>query len=835
MNELDENKPKIIRGDDPEVVVTPVAPGQSGPLDDGEGIALPPEVAILPVRNMVIYPGTVLPLQIGRDKSRRLLSSVLPNQKVIVTVCQKNPQVEDPGPDDLYNVGSAVVVLKLLKMEDENQSVIVHGRVRVMIDGYVKTEPYLVARVHALRDVVEAGTEMDALVMNARNAARKVIQLSPNIPEEAVVILNNIEQPGMLADFLASNLPIDIAAKQKLLEDLSVVNRLRIIAVELQKQLEVLELGNKIQSQVRENMDKTQREYFLQEQMKAIQKELGQVDDKAAEVEEVRKKIDEAGMPDNVKKECIRELDRMEKIPNVSPEYYVIRTYLDWMSELPWSKSTPDKIDVNRATVILDEDHYDLEKVKRRILEYLAVRKLAPGTHGPILCFVGPPGVGKTSLGQSIARAMDRKFIRMSLGGMRDEAELRGHRRTYIGAMPGRIVQEIRKAGVNNPVFMLDELDKVGADFRGDPTSALLEVLDPAQNNTFQDHYLNVPFDLSKVLFIGTANYMAPVPPALRDRMEVIELAGYTRNEKLQIATKYLVRRQLEEDGLKSDQCSWTAEAIGKIIDGYTREAGVRELERQIGTVCRAVAALVAAGKIRRRKIVPAVIVEALGARKFESELALRTSVAGVATGLAYTPFGGEIIFVEATSYPGKGGLVLTGQIGDVMKESAQAALSLIKSRAGQLGIDGQDLLQKDIHVHVPAGAVPKDGPSAGVAMAMALASLLMNRPARAEVAMTGEITLRGLVLPIGGVKEKVLAAKAAGIKTVVLPERNRRDLDEVPKDAREGMKFVFAKTIEQVMAAVLDKEVKPPVTKNTRDKKQRKMAARKASSHKKD
>jgi ATP-dependent Lon protease len=430
---------------------------------------------------------------------------------------------------------------------------------------------------------------------------------------------------------------------------------------------------------------------------------------------------------------------------------------------------------------------------------------------------------------------MDRKFIRMSLGGMRDEAELRGHRRTYIGAMPGRIVQEIRKAGVNNPVFMLDELDKVGADFRGDPTSALLEVLDPAQNNSFQDHYLNVPFDLSKVLFIGTANYMAPVPPALRDRMELIELAGYTRNEKLQIATKYLVRRQLEENGLKSEQCSWTAEAIGKIIDGYTREAGVRELERQIGTVCRSVAALVAAGKIRRRKIVPAVIVEALGARKFESELALRTSVAGVATGLAYTPFGGEIIFVEATEYPGKGGLVLTGQIGDVMKESAQAALSLIKSRAGQLGIDSQDLLQKDIHIHVPAGAVPKDGPSAGVAMTMALVSLLKNRPARAEVAMTGEITLRGLVLPIGGVKEKVLAAKAAGIKTVVLPERNRRDLDEVPKDAREGMKFVFAKTIEQVMAAVLDKETKPPRAKKTHGKKPPKIAAKKASNHKKD
>ena len=834
MKELDESGPKIIHGEDPEVVVTPAGPGQAGPLEDGEGIVLPSEVAILPVRNMVIYPGTVLPLQIGRDKSRRLLSSVLPDQKVIVTVCQKNPQVEDPGPDDLYRVGSAVIVLKLLKMEDENQSVIVHGRVRVMIEEYIRTEPYLVARVRAMRDIVDPGTEMDALVMNARNAARKVIQLSPNIPEEAVVILNNIEQPGMLADFLASNLPIDIKGKQRLLEDLSVINRLRAIAVELQRQLEVLELGNKIQSQVRENMDKSQREYFLQEQLKAIQKELGQVDEKTAEVEEVRKKLDEAGMPENVKKECLRELDRMEKIPNVSPEYYVIRTYLDWMSELPWSKSTPDKIDVNRSKDILDEDHYDLEKVKRRILEYLAVRKLAPGTHGPILCFVGPPGVGKTSLGQSIARAMDRKFIRMSLGGMRDEAELRGHRRTYIGAMPGRIVQEIRKAGTNNPVFMLDELDKVGADFRGDPTSALLEVLDPAQNNSFQDHYLNAPFDLSKVLFIGTANYMAPVPPALRDRMEVIELPGYTRNEKLQIATKYLVRRQLQENGLKAEQCSWTPEAIGKIIDGYTREAGVRELERQIGTVCRSVAALVAAGKVRRRKIVPAVIVEALGGRKFESELALRTSVAGVATGLAYTPFGGEIIFVEATEYPGKGGLVLTGQIGDVMKESAQAALSLIKSRAAQLGIDSQDLLQKDIHVHVPAGAVPKDGPSAGVAMAMALASLLMNRPARAEVAMTGEITLRGLVLPIGGVKEKVLAAKAAGIKTVVLPERNRRDLEEIPKDARDGLKFVFAKTIEQVMKAVLDKEIKPTAPKETRGKKHGKAAAAKGSKHKK-
>jgi ATP-dependent Lon protease len=533
-------------------------------------------------------------------------------------------------------------------------------------------------------------------------------------------------------------------------------------------------------------------------------------------------------MPEAVKLECLRELSRMEKMPSMAPEYYVIRTYLDWMSELPWSKSTADKLDVNRAEGILDHDHYDLEKVKRRILEYLAVRKLAPNAHGPILCFVGPPGVGKTSLGQSIARAMDRKFIRMSLGGMRDEAELRGHRRTYIGAMPGRIVQEIRKSGTNNPVFMLDELDKVGADFRGDPTSALLEVLDPAQNNSFQDHYLNVPFDLSKVLFIGTANYMAPVPPALRDRMEVIELPGYTKNEKLHIAMKYLVGRQLEENGLKPDQCVWMPEAVSKIIDGHTREAGVRELERQIGTVCRAVAVRVAAGKVKGRKVTADFISRVLGPRRYESELALRTSVPGVATGLAYTPVGGEIIFVEATSYPGKGGLTLTGQIGDVMRESAHAAYSLIKSRAKQLGLDGAALMNLDVHVHVPAGAVPKDGPSAGVAIATALASLLMNRPARAEVAMTGEITLRGLVLPIGGVKEKVLAAQAAGIKTVVLPERNRKDLQDVPKDARQGLRFVFVKNIEQVMKAALDKELKPvAVHENPRAQNGRRTARR--------
>ncbi len=522
-------------------------------------------------------------------------------------------------------------------------------------------------------------------------------------------------------------------------------------------------------------------------------------------------KIDSAGMPPTVKSEALREVSRMETIPAMSPEYNVIRTYLDWMTELPWSKATKDDMDVKRAKRILNEDHYNLDKVKRRILEYLAVRKLAPESRGPILCFVGPPGVGKTSLGQSIARALGRKFIRMSLGGMRDEAELRGHRRTYIGAMPGRIVQEIRKAGTNNPVFMLDELDKVGADFRGDPTSALLEVLDPAQNNTFQDHYLNVPFDLSKVMFIGTANIMGTVSAALRDRMEVIELPGYTQREKLRIAEKYLVPRQLQENGLTASQARWAAPALRKIIADYTREAGVRELERQIGSVCRAVAAAIAGGEAKTRKVTPQLVAKMLGPRKYESELAQRTSMPGVATGLAYTTAGGEIIFIEATAYPGKGGMILTGQIGDVMRESVQAAFSLVKSRAPWFNLDPAKLSRTDVHVHVPAGAVPKDGPSAGVAMFTALTSLLTSRAVRPDVAMTGEITLRGLVLPVGGVKEKVLAAKRAGIKTVVLPERNRKDLVDVPSDARSGLDFQFVNNVDDVLKLAFGDGFKPP------------------------
>jgi len=785
---------------------TPVRPqGDSVEMEVEEiSLEIPDEAGVLALRGMVIFPGMVVPLTVGREKSQRLINDVLPEQKIIVTICQKRAETEDPDFDDLHQVGTAVAILKLLRADDGTLKLVVHGLGRVGIKQWLAGEPYLRAKIEALQDQVEQTTETEALVVNAKGLAYRAVELSPSVPDDAGLVIERIDQPGSLADFLSANMELDTSARQELLEELNVNERLRRVGVELQHQVEVLELSSKIHDQVKENIDKSQREYFLQEQLKAIQKELGQTDERTTEVNELHEKLNAAGMPEAVATEASRELGRMAKLPTISPEYNVIRTYLDWMIELPWSRSTEDNLDVNRARTVLDEDHYDLDKVKRRILEYLAVRKLAPESRGPILCFVGPPGVGKTSLGQSIARALGRKFIRMSLGGMRDEAELRGHRRTYIGAMPGRIVQEIRRAGTNNPVFMLDELDKVGADFRGDPTSALLEVLDPAQNSTFQDHYLNVPFDLSGVLFIGTANYMVPVPPALRDRMEVIELPGYTENEKTHIATKYLVPRQLAENGLSASQAKWSERAIRLIINSYTREAGVRELERQIGSVSRAIAAMIASGKARSRTVVPKLISETLGPRKYESEVAQRTAMSGVATGLAYTPTGGDIIFVEATSYPGKGNLVLTGQIGDVMKESAQAAFSLVKSRAEQLHVDAEKLASTDIHVHVPAGAVPKDGPSAGVAMVTALTSLLTESPIRPDAAMTGEITLRGLVLPVGGIKEKVLAAKRAGIKTVVLPERNRKDLIDVPAAAREGVRFEWASKIEDALAVVL-------------------------------
>ena len=629
------------------------------------------------------------------------------------------------------------------------------------------------------------------------------------MPEEASILLENIETPSALADFLAANLSINVADKQQLLEELDAKKRLEKISLALANQLEVLELSQKIQGQVKQSVEKNQREYFLQEQLKAIQSELGQDDKRTEEIKDLKEKIKKAKMPAKVEEEALRELDRLGKLPPYSPDYGVIRTYLDWVCEMPWNISTVDSLNIRKAQRILEKDHYGLEKVKKRVLEFLAVRKLNPSGKSPILCFIGPPGVGKTSLGKSIARAMDRKFVRISLGGIRDEADIRGHRRTYIGALPGRILQELRKCASKNPVFMLDEMDKIGIDFRGDPASALLEALDPEQNNTFTDHYLDQPFDLSSVMFIGTANYTEPIPPALMDRMEIIELPGYTANEKLNIAKKYLIPRQLTENGLGKRKLKITDDAVGEIIRRYTTEAGVRNLERSIAAICRSVATDIAKGNKRSATVSKAQLHKILGPIKYDSELAMRTAVPGVATGLAYTPFGGEILFVESASMPGKGQLILTGQIGEVMKESAQAAFSIVKENSKKYGITPTRFSKQDYHIHVPAGAVPKDGPSAGTAMFVSIVSLLTNTPAKPDIAMTGEITLKGYVLPIGGLKEKILAAKQAGIKTVILPFRNKKDMVEVPAEAKKEMKFVFVKKVDEVLKYALQEQVK--------------------------
>jgi ATP-dependent Lon protease len=764
----------------------------------------PRELPILPVRNVVVFPGTVVPLSIGRQKSKLLLDAVLAGDKLVGLFTQRREDIEDPGLEDLYRVGTAATVLKMLRMPDGNSSLLVHGLVRIGIVEMVATEPYLRAVVNAHVDEYKPSIELEALAHSARQTAREIIELSPNVAEEARIVLESIERPDALADFLAANLSLGIVQKQELLETFDVAERLRKINATLNSQLEVLRLSQKIQSDVRSEIERTQREFYLQEQLKAIQKELGELDANVAAINELRERIEAAGMPEAVLKEAHRELKRLERVPTASPEHAVIRDYLTWLCELPWQKLSEDNLDLARAEAILNEDHYGLERVKRRILEYLAVRKLKPDSKGPILCFVGPPGVGKTSLGQSIARALGRQFIRIALGGVRDEADIRGHRRTYVGAIPGRIIQEIRKAGTRNPVLMLDELDKVGADFRGDPAAALLEVLDPQQNHTFTDHYLGVPFDLSKVLFIGTANYMDPVAPALRDRMEVIELPGYTAAEKLEIAKRYLVPRQLEENGLTGRGVTFSEPALRMLIENYTREAGVRNLERAIGTVCRGIAAKVARGEVADVTVDPEDLEEYLGPPRFQPEQALQKAVPGVATGLAYTPVGGEIIFVEATAMPGRGNFTLTGQMGDVMRESAQAALSLVRSRAKDWGIKLPLLSKTDIHIHVPAGGIPKDGPSAGIAMLTALVSLFLERAPDPGLGMTGEITLRGLILPIGGVKEKVLAAHRGGLKRVLLPERNRPDLHEVPPDVREGLEFVFVQTVDQALRAAL-------------------------------
>jgi ATP-dependent Lon protease len=766
--------------------------------------SLPEVIGILPIRNAVAYPGTVMPLAIGRERSKRLLDDTKPNESVIGLITQRNPETDRPEPKDLYRIGTAASLLKVIKLPQGSSNIIVHGLSRFEILEIIATEPYLKAKVRILETHTKMTKKLQAMMVSVRRAANRVIALSPNVPEEASVLLENIESPSALADFLAANLNIPLIEKQGLLEELDAQRRLEKISLALASQLEVLELSNKIQGQVKESIEKTQREYFLQEQLKAIQAELGQNDRRTDELNELRTKIKKAKMPPAVEAEAMAELDRLGKMQPASPEYGVIRTYLDWICELPWALSTTDNLDINRAEKILNHDHYGLEKVKKRILEFLAVRKLNPTGKSPILCFVGPPGVGKTSLGKSIAKSMGRKFIRISLGGIRDEADIRGHRRTYIGALPGRILQELRKAKSSNPVFMLDEMDKIGQDFRGDPASALLEVLDPEQNVSFTDHYLDQPFDLSHVMFIGTANYTEPVPPALLDRMEIIELPGYTDQEKLNIAKKYLVPKQLKEHGLKRTQLSLENETLLAIIHDYTREAGVRNLERTIGAICRSVATGVAKGRRQRATIHESDLARLLGPVKFESEVARRTAVAGVVTGLAYTPYGGEVLFIEVASMPGKGGLLLTGQIGDVMKESAQAAFSIVKANAAKLGLDNKRFTQSDFHIHVPAGAVPKDGPSAGIAMYTAFVSLLTNKPARPDLAMTGEITLRGLVLPIGGLKEKILAGKRAGIKTIILPDRNKKDMVEVPEVAKKGITFYFAKHVQDVTKIAL-------------------------------
>ena len=788
--------------------------GTSGPNGDrptvtvqggGQELVIPDVLPLLPLRNLVVFPGTVMPLNIGRPKSKALLEEVMPGDKLIGVIAQKDAEDEDPDAKGLHQIGTVCMILKLFRLPDGNQSIIVHGHNRFRLHGVQQTDPFHLGTIEPLVDAVPDDFETNAIVGSIRDQAKRLIELSPNTPDEAQQVLDNISTPGALADFLAANLPGDADERQEILETLNVGKRLRGIAERLARQLDVLELQDKIQSQVKQNIDKTQRRFFLQEQMKAIRKELGDIDETGgSEVDQLRTQLEEAELPEAVMKEATREINRLETIPQASPEYGVIRTYLELMSELPWNKSSDDQIDLKKAREQLDADHFDLDKVKKRILEYLAVRKLKPDGGGAILCFLGPPGVGKTSLGQSIAEATGRNFIRVALGGVRDESEIRGHRRTYIGSMPGRIISELRKAGTNNPVMMLDEIDKVGSDFRGDPASALLEVLDPAQNHSFTDHYLDVPFDLSKTLFIATANTMDTVPGPLRDRMEVIDIPGYTQADKFHIAKTYLVPRQLENNGLKKNQAKFNDKALRLIIDGYTREAGVRNLERNVGSVVRSIAAEIVEGKSKKVTVTEDYVRQTLGPIKFEDELAQRTSVPGVATGMAYTPFGGEILFIEATRMAGKGGITLTGQIGDVMKESATAAFSLVRSRADELGIDGDDLAKSDIHIHVPAGAVPKDGPSAGVAMYTALASLLTNQPVRKEVSMTGEITLRGLVLPIGGLKEKSLAAKRAGITDVIIPKRNEKDLAEVPDEVKNALTFHPVEHVDDVLTIAL-------------------------------
>lgn len=780
--------------------------------DQKEGeLQIPDTLPLLPIRDIVIFPFMIVPLFVGREKSISAVDLALTKERLVFLATQKDISNEDPGPKDLYQTGTVGMVMRMLKLPDGRVKILVQGLARAVIKEYTQEKPSYIVNIGKIKEnpVLQPTLEIEALMRNVKEQLEKLASLGKAISPEIMMIIETVNEPGRLADIVAANLGLKVEGAQIILEITDPVGRLEKVNEYLVKELQVSTMQAKIQSQAKEEMDKSQREYYLREQMRAIKSELGELEEITEDIDEIKKKIKKAKMPPDVEKETLKQADRLESMHPDAAESAIIRTYLDWLVELPWSKTTKDTLDIKKAKKVLDEDHYNLEKIKERILEYLAVRKLHQKSKGPILCFVGPPGVGKTSLGRSIARAMGRKFVRISLGGIKDEAEIRGHRRTYVGALPGRIIQGMKQAGTNNPVFMMDEIDKVGTDFRGDPSSALLEVLDPEQNNAFSDHYLNLPFDLSKVMFITTANMLDPIPDALKDRMEVLELTGYTEEEKLEIVKKYIVERQLAENGLNKKLIEITDDAIKKIISQYTKEAGLRNLEREIASVCRKVARKVAEGEKGLTVVSPKTIEEHLGVPKFIPEAEQEEDEVGVVTGLAWTPVGGEILYIEATTMKGKGNLTLTGHLGEVMKESAHAALSYARSRARTLGLADDFYKELDIHVHVPAGAIPKDGPSAGVTIATALISTLTKTPVSKDIAMTGEITLRGRVLPIGGIKEKALAALRAKIRTIILPERNKKDIEEIPKDIQKKMNFVFVRHMDDVLKIALKKKVK--------------------------
>jgi ATP-dependent Lon protease len=774
--------------------------------EDEKDLVIPDELPVLPVRDIVVFPYMILPLFVGRDISIRAIEESLASNRMIMLLTQKEQGVELPTTEDLHKVGVVGLIMRMLKLPDGRIKVLVQGLSKADVVEYTKTEPYFSATIKKIEEKVpdQVSIEVEAMVRNVKEQMDSAASLGKNILPDIMVVIENIDDPGRLADLAASNLGLKTEQAQEILEMRYPVQRLKKVSDILGREIELLGVQQKIQTEARAEIDKTQREYFLREQLKTIQKELGEIDERAEEVREYRKKIKAAKMPVEVRKEADKQLKRLQKMHPDSAESATVRTYLDWMVELPWSKATRDSLGIKAAKKVLDADHYDLEKVKERLLEYLSVRKLKADMKGPILCFIGPPGVGKTSLGKSIARALGREFVRMSLGGVRDEAEIRGHRRTYVGALPGRIIQGIKQAGTNNPVFMLDEVDKIGMDFRGDPSSALLEVLDPEQNHAFADHYLTVPFDLSKVMFITTGNLVDTIPSALRDRMELINLAGYTAEEKLGIAKNYLVPKQLKEHGITSRILRVSDKALLTVISQYTREAGVRNLEREIANLCRKVARTIAEGKKKKFSITTGNLGKFLGVPKFLPEEEMKKDEVGVSTGLAWTESGGDVIYVEATTMMGKGTLTLTGQLGDVMKESAHAALSYIRSRARDLGIRPDVFSKTDLHIHVPAGAIPKDGPSAGITMAVSIASVLSGKPVSKGVAMTGEVTLRGRVLPIGGLKEKTLAAKRLGINRVIIPARNKKDLEDIPKYVKKDMEFVLVETMDDVLKHAL-------------------------------